>query len=137
MYTDLSAATNRVKDLTDREDNSWDEYIEELLAISAGKGTQAPNIGTTIYRVWYVAAKVLEQDLDIHALSEADRTKFTGQATPIRSFLDLQMAYDLSVELDVPPGMDAATAINRLCGCDNPVVIDDGSDDIVMSLIVS
>lgn len=109
MYTVLESALDRTKQLAgiDTLDFSRDDYATELLALSAGITEDVILADVTHYRPFYVAAKLLEQDLDVQALSEADRVKFTGQAKPIASLLALQAAYDARYYLTIPVGFEA------------------------------
>jgi len=113
MYTDKELAFDRAKQLAgiDTLDFAKDDYINELLELSAGSVTDSSEAGveviTTHYRPFITAARLLEQDLDIQFLSEADRAKFTGQAVPIASLLQMQASYDAKYGLAVPDGFAA------------------------------
>jgi hypothetical protein len=90
------------------------EFISDLLELSAGIDPS----GAIVYRYYYVAARRLQTNLEIQALSKAeDGVTFTGQAIPIETLLNLQLAIDLSIPLIVPQGFSASEALNQLCGC--------------------
>lgn len=105
-YTKLSTALAALKNLpavrglptTDDE-----QFLNSLLSASAGKDAKSQ----TIYRIYFVAAKYLQQPRSLHQLESAEGAKFTGLATPIASLLSLQAAEDLALGLTVPPGMEA------------------------------
>jgi hypothetical protein len=81
---------------------------DELAAFAAG----------TTYRTYYVAARRLQTNLEIQALSKAEQgVTFTGQIRPIETYLNLQLGIDLSTPLIVPPGFTTIEALNELCGC--------------------
>lgn len=104
QYTVLSEALSRVKERSGAT-AADDAYLTELLVMSAGID---PN-SVTHYRVFYCAAKWLEQSLGSQALTEADGVKFTGLAKPIASFLNMQAAYDTANQLTVPAGFEATS----------------------------
>jgi len=80
-----------------------DNFLNRLLTLSAGVNAQAE----TVYRVYYVAAKFLEQIRSQHTLSSADGAVFTGLAIPIASLLNLQFSEDLALGLIIPPGFES------------------------------
>jgi hypothetical protein len=103
MYTDLGAALDRAKERCQRETAANDEYLEELLVMSAG--TVA---GSTHYRPFWVAARFIAQDPDIRDISEASgEAKFTLAQPRIDELMASQAAYDAAYGLTVPPGMQA------------------------------
>jgi hypothetical protein len=80
-----------------------DGYLTELLTLSAG----VDGASQTHYRPFYCAAKWLEQNRPAQTLKKAkDGVEFTGLATPIASLFALQLAYDASQQLTVPPGFE-------------------------------
>lgn len=90
------------------------EFLSDLLIASAGVTAG----GLLVYRYYYAAAKRLQTNLEVHALSDAENgVKFTGQAVPIEALLNLQLAIDLSIPLSVPAGFTAVEALKQLCGC--------------------
>lgn len=104
MYLDLDAALDRAKERCQRTDTSNDEYLEELLVMSAGK-TAADVVH---YRPFFVAARFIAQDPDIRDISEATgEAKFTLAQPRIDELMALQAAYDAANGLIVPPGMQA------------------------------
>jgi hypothetical protein len=103
MYLDLDSALDRAKERCQRETTANDEYLEELLAMSAGTVE-----GVTHYRPFYVAARFIGQDPDIRDISEASgEAKFTLAQPRIAELMALQGAYDSAYKLIVPPGMQA------------------------------
>jgi hypothetical protein len=104
QYLDIDDALARAKERSQGQATSADdEWLEELLSMSAGK-TLA---NVTHYRPYYCAAKLLEQKQSAQLLSEADGAKFTGLAKPIDSLLALQAAYDSANALVIPLGFEA------------------------------
>lgn len=83
--------------------SSGDEYLTELLTLSAGTDGD----GITHYRPFYCAAKYLEQSRADQSLESADGATFTGQKVPIASLLNLQLAYDKANGLTIPEGFEA------------------------------
>jgi hypothetical protein len=103
MYTDLGAALDRAKERCQRETTANDEYLEELLVMSAGTVN-----GATHYRPFWVAARFIAQDPDIRDISEASgEAKFTLAQPRIDELMASQAAYDAAYGLIVPPGMQA------------------------------
>lgn len=107
MYLDQSVALSALKNLPavrGRTTAADDEFLNSLLVDSAG--LMPPE--TTVYRIYYVAAKFLEQPGSIHVISSAEGgVKFTGLAVPIASLFALQRSEDLALGLIVPPGYEA------------------------------
>jgi len=103
MYTDRSAALNRVRERSGIS-SAPDDVVIEMLTLSAGKDSA----GATHYRPFLVAANLLEQDKPTQALDEAKGVKFTKQATTIASLRNQQGSIDLALGLIVPPGFEAA-----------------------------
>lgn len=90
------------------------EFMSDLMIASAGV---IKDTTTVIYRYYYVAARRLQTNLEAQAITEDSGTKLTGYALPIQTLLNLQLAIDTGVPLDVPVGFSAAQALNELCGC--------------------
>lgn len=110
----LAQAIAKVQILADAPTDNDIEFISDLLELSAG----IDQLGERVYRFYYVAARRLQTNLEIQALSAAEQgIKFTGQAVPIQTYLNLQLGIDLSTPLIVPPGFTAIEALNELCGC--------------------
>jgi hypothetical protein len=104
MYLDLDSALDRAKERCQRETTANDEYLEELLVMSAGTVE-----GVTHYRPFYAAARFIGQDPDIRDISEASgEAKFTLAQPRIAELMALQGAYDSAYKLTIPPGMQAA-----------------------------
>lgn len=80
-----------------------DEFLINLL--NASKGVDRD--GLPHYRLWYVAARFLQQPTAIHALSSAEGAKFTELLIPIASLFQLQASEDLALGLIIPPGYEA------------------------------
>jgi len=80
-----------------------DDFLNRLLTASAGINSQSQ----TVYRVYYAAAKFLEQIRSQHTISSADGAVFTGLVTPIASLLTLQLSEDLALGLIIPPGFES------------------------------
>jgi hypothetical protein len=103
MYTDLGTALDRAKERCQRETAANDEYLEELLVMSAGKVADV-----THYRPFWVAARFIAQDPDIRDIAEASgEAKFTLAQPRIDELMASQAAYDLAYGLTIPPGMQA------------------------------
>ena len=79
-----------------------DEFLINLL--NASKGTDKD--GLPHYRLWYVAARFLQQPTAIHALSSAEGAKFTELLIPIASLFQLQASEDLALGLTIPSGYE-------------------------------
>jgi hypothetical protein len=109
MYLTLDSALDRAKERCQREDSANDEYLEELLVMSAGQVG-----GITHYRPFWVAARFIAQDPDIRDISEASgEAKFTLAQPRIDELMASQAAYDLAYELTVPSGMQASIDSNH------------------------
>ena len=105
MYTSLPAALSALKNLPAVRDlpvAADDDFLNNILTVSAGVNPS----GVTVFRVYYSAAKYLQQIRSQHILSEADGAKFTGLAVPIASLLDLQSSEDAAFGLIVPIGFE-------------------------------
>jgi hypothetical protein len=108
MYTDLGAALDRAKERCQRETAANDEYLEELLVMSAGVVPSLTGAGVRHYRPFWVAARFIAQDPDIRDISEASgEAKFTLAQPRIDELMASQAAYDAAYGLIVPPGMQA------------------------------
>lgn len=106
MYITLSTALAALKNLPAVRDlpvTADDDFLSSLLGLSAGVNLG----GVTVYRIYYVAAKYLQQVRSQHILSEGDGAKFTGLAVPIASLFDLQSSEDFALGLVVPPGFES------------------------------
>lgn len=107
MYLDQAIALSAMKNLPatrGRTTAADDQFLNSLLVDSAG--LLLPD--TTVYRIYFVAAKFLEQPGSIHVISNAaNGVKFTGLAVPIASLFDLQRREDLALGLIIPPGFEA------------------------------
>lgn len=115
MYITLSAALAALKNLPAVRDlpvTADDDFLSSLLGLSAGVNSS----GLTVYRIYYVAAKYLQQVRSQHILSEGDGAKFTGLAVPIASLFDLQSSEDFALGLIVSPGFEVVlgSVSNRL-----------------------
>lgn len=110
-YLDIDAALDRAKQLAglDSLDFSRDDFATELLTLTAGivKSSVVGVPDVTHYRPFFVAARLLQTDLDVQALTEADRTKFSRQDIPIATLLQMQSAYDQLHDLVIPSGFAA------------------------------
>lgn len=106
-YIDIDLALARVLELTEYDGPDRDAELRDLLELSAGVDAQNPPVRH--YRVWYVAAKTKEQELDLQTLSKAEEgVTFTGQVVPIKSWLFQQSAYDESYGLKLPSSLYSA-----------------------------
>jgi hypothetical protein len=105
MYLDLDGALDRAKERCQREDATNDEYLEELLVMSAGSV-----LGVRHYRPFWVAARFIAQDPDIRDIAEASgEAKFTLAQPRIDELMTTQAGYDSAYDLTVPPGMEATS----------------------------
>lgn len=103
MYTAIADALARAKERCQRENDDNDQYLTELLTMSAGKIN-----GETHFRPFWVAARFIAQDPDIRDIAEASgEAKFTLANPRIADLMSQQAAYDLAYSLVVPPGMQA------------------------------
>lgn len=91
-------AVERAKERAGITNESKDDTILEMLQDSKGMTEEFP----TVYRPYYVAAKMLEQDLNKQQISEAGDVKFTGLVTTINSLMGLQASIDQALGLIVP-----------------------------------
>lgn len=118
MYISLLSALAALKNLPAVRDlpvAADDDFLNSLLGLSAGV---TPS-GVVAYRIYYVAAKYLQQVRSQHILSEGDGAKFTGLAVPIASLFSLQSSEDFALGLIVPPGFESVSgnvSSNRLFG---------------------
>lgn len=111
-YTDLTDATAFVVQLTSVQGRG--AIIQQKLRDSAGKlkggrdidGTQYAS-GTTIYRPYWVAAKLLQQNRPDQVLTGADGASFSNLVTMIQSMMDEQLRLDQSLGLEIPSGFAA------------------------------
>lgn len=111
-YTDLTDATSFVVQLTGVQGRG--AIIQQKLNDSMGKLTTSKAIaGTTypantpIYRPYFVAAKILQQNRADVTLKSADGATFTNLEGMIQSLMDEQLRLDQSLNLEVPPGFAA------------------------------
>jgi hypothetical protein len=89
-----------------------DEFLVQLLSDSAAKSTDGL---TTYYRIYYVAAKFLQQPANLHQFKKADPgIEFTGMAVPIASLLDLQASEDAANGWIVPFGYQVVDRRSQL-----------------------
>ena len=106
MYTILNVALAALKNLPAVRDlpvTADDDFLTQILNLSAGKNSG----GVTVFRIYFSAAKYLQQARSQHILSEGDGAKFTGLAVPIASLFDLQASEDSALGLVVPPGFES------------------------------
>lgn len=122
----LEQAVAKAAVLADAPTEQDVEFMTDLMLPSAGKTKD----GVTVYRYYYVAARRLQTQLEMQAITEDSGTKLTGYALPIETLLNLQLAIDLSTPLIVPIGFSAQEALNQLCGCSG------GSSATIMSVFV-
>lgn len=108
-YTVLAAALTRAKERSTAPDTA-DDYLTELLDMSAGTAN-----GVTHYRPFICAARWLEQNRRDQTIAKGDGAEFTGQAKPIRSLYDLQLAYDKANGLTVPEGWEVPVELTSQC----------------------
>ena len=92
-------AVERAKERAGIKDESQDDTILEMLQDSKGMTEDHP----MVYRPYYVAAKILEQDISKQQLAEAGDVKFTGLVTTINSLMGLQASIDQALGLIIPP----------------------------------
>jgi hypothetical protein len=124
----LAEAIAKVQVLADAPTDQDIEFISDLLEVSAGINPA----GELVYRFYYVAARRLQTNLEIQAITKAEGgVELTGQIRPIETYLNLQLGIDLSTPLIVPPGFTAIEAKNELCGCGSG-----GSGALLMSAFV-
>lgn len=112
MFSDLEDSLAELKNLPamrGRTTEDDDEFLESLLTLSAGVD---PN-NVIRYRIYYVAARWLQQPGSIHVLEQAERgVRFTGLAVPIASLLGLQASTDAALGLTVPDGFESVPDLN-------------------------
>lgn len=111
-YTNLTDATAFVISLTSV--TGRDAIIQQKLTDSAGTlignqtiGSVTVPAGTKIWRPYYTAARLLQQNRQDQALKSADGAVFSGLTTMIESFMTEQRALDASLGLEIPPGFAA------------------------------
>lgn len=108
MYLSLPAALAALKNLPAVRDlpvTADDDFLNQILTLSAGINPS----GVIVFRIYYSAAKYLQQVRSQHILSEGDGAKFTGLAVPIASLFDLQASEDSALGLVVPPGFESVS----------------------------
>ena len=112
MFDDLENSLAELKNLPamrGRTTDADDQFLTALLELSAG--VDPDNI--TRYRIYYVAARWLQQPGSIHVLEQAERgVRFTGLAVPIASLLGLQASTDAALNLSVPEGFESEPDLN-------------------------
>lgn len=130
-YTNLDDAVELVQSLAQVEID--DAVIELKLQASAGKAGAAISIGdetipkdATVFRFYYVCAKLVEQSRDDQSLVSADGAKFTGLTRPIVSWLLEQYAIDNAYGLIVPSGFDCVLALQGIVGLDKTIQLTGG-----------
>jgi hypothetical protein len=101
LYTDLNEALDRAVERSAAKASDR-PYLQELLSMSYGTSPD----GQIVYRPFYVAARFLQQSRRDQTVKEGDGVKFTGQAIPIASLLDLQSSLDQA--LAVQAGFETA-----------------------------
>ena len=113
-----------VSDLTDIIGVVKVQLISQNLADSAGVGIAATldidgvaTISTRYYRPYYVAARQIQRNRDDVTLKAADGATFDQMTVMIRSLFEEQMGLDEALGLTVPAAYNAATALERACGC--------------------
>lgn len=128
-YTALADARAIVLQLTSVE-TTLNLIVDLKLQASAGTATKATTLGTTtidpgaiIYRFYYVAAKMVEQSLDVQSLESADGARFTGLIRPIQSWLMEQYATDQALGLSIPAGFDCVSALQSIVGLDKTLAL--------------
>lgn len=105
-FLNLPLALDRVKDRAAILSPEQDSYIEELLSVSAATTGES----VVVYRPYYVAAYILEQDISKQQISSAGDVDFTQLVTVIASLRSLQLSFDLANSLIIPPGMEVPSA---------------------------
>lgn len=99
--TDLTLATARAMERSEVPADKQAVAIE-LLKYSAG--TQN---GITVYRNFYVAAKLIEQSISDQKMRKAGDAEFSGLVVTIQSLLSTQHALDQRYNVVVPLGFEA------------------------------
>lgn len=105
-YTDIAVMNTLVLGITGVTEPT---DLDSLLADSAGTHTAA---ATTVYRPYYVAARVLERQLNTRRLQSADGAVFDRPIVTIRSLMRQQAARDRMLAEDhadwvIPDGHEA------------------------------
>lgn len=100
-FLDLALSLERVKERSGISTPLQDGYIEELLNLSAGSTGEH----SQVFRPYYVAAFILEQDVSRQQLAKAGDVQFTQFVTVINSLRSLQASFDVAYSLILPPGM--------------------------------
>lgn len=100
-FLNMSLAVERVKERSNISTPLQDAYIEELLNLSAGRTGEH----SQVFRPYYVAAFILEQDVSRQQLTKAGDVQFTQFVTVIQSLRSLQSSFDVAYSLILPPGM--------------------------------
>lgn len=103
-YLVKADALVRAKERAAGAGSDADAFLNEFLDLSSAVDLD----GVTHYRPFLAAAVFLEQSPQFQQLSEADGVVFTQMKDAIASLRSLQLAYDLSQELTIPEGMEAA-----------------------------
>lgn len=101
IFLDLLQSMERAKERAGVTTPDQDSYFEELLRLSAGSTLDHP----VVYRPYWVAANILEQDINNQKLVKAGDVQFTQMVTVIKSLRALQLAFDNANGLTIPEGM--------------------------------
>lgn len=106
-YTSLSAMNSLVLEITGLTEPA---DLDSLLADSAGTHTSG---ATTVYRPYYVAAKVLERALNTKRLQSAEGAVFDRPVVTIRGLMRQQASRDAMLAEDyadwtIPDGHTAS-----------------------------
>ena len=102
--TDALVALKNLPAVRGLTSNGDDDFLMQLLSDSAAKSVDGL---TTYYRIYYVAAKFLQQPAKLHQFSAVDPgIRFTGMAIPIASLLDLQASEDAANSWVTPFGYE-------------------------------
>lgn len=101
-YTDLTAMSTLVTELA----GTTPTDLDSLLTDSAGKHT---NDTVTIYRPYYVAARILDRQANTTRLREARGARFDPPAVRIHALRKQQATFDEAMlddeaDYEVPPG---------------------------------
>lgn len=105
-YTDLTVMNSLVLTITGLTEPT---DLDSLLTDSAGKHTSDT---VTVYRPYYVAARLLERALNTRRLQSADGAVFDKPITTIRALMRQQAARDEAVlednaDFTIPAGHEA------------------------------
>lgn len=108
-YTDSTVMNSLVLEITGLTEPA---DLDSLLADSAGTHTSAT---VTIFRPYYVAAKLLERALNTRRLQQADGAVFDRPIVTIRGLMNQQAARDAMLAEDyadwtIPDGHEALGA---------------------------